>query len=138
VNINKVIPEYMIDLKIEKGEYAKFSGDFGNTYYSYRYKLQVDNIPQKPVGAYFNTDYPSRGIQIATDYDPLQYVMGTQHADNGNEVLVMMKVRQVQKPKQKLWFFKRIQVNANAGENIRFRLDQMQALDVIDIQAGEN
>ena len=138
VNINKVIPEYMIDLKISKGDYARFTGDFGNTYYSYRYQLEVDNIPQKRMGPYFNTHYPSRGMRVADDYDPLQYLMGTQHSSDSNEVLVMLKVRQVQKPKQKLWFFKRIQVNTAAGENIRFRLDQMQALDVIDIQAGEN
>lgn len=130
VNLNQVQADYKIDLRISREGYEQYPGTFGNEYHSGRYKIELKNIPTKAVGPFFNDRYLSRDMILTDVYDPDQYLLGTKHQTNKNEILFLLKLRQVQKPDEKQWFMKRVEIDASSGARLNLRLDEFKTLEL--------
>lgn len=132
VDLNRVIKNQLIDLRISRKGYEHYPGSFGNEYFSGKYKIEVKNIPSRQVGPFFNSHYLSRDPVKKDKYELDHYLLGTQHDLNKNEILFVLKLRQVQKPDEKIWFIKRYNVDALTDEVIHLDIKDFKTLNLIE------
>ncbi|MEC9283531.1 MAG: hypothetical protein VX642_12510 [Bdellovibrionota bacterium] len=132
IAVESVIENNRIDLRIDQNGQTKFTGEYGTTYYAPNLVIDVKNLPLADIPSFDQNFYFSRNIKDPSEYNPLHYLMGQSHSENTNEILFVLKTRQVQKPDQVNWFMKRVIMNSKNPNTIQLNLSDFEVLDLIE------